>query len=264
MTDPNFRIMVTNDDGIHAPGLTVLEEIARELSEDVWISAPASEQSGASRKMTFTEPILVTRHDKQRFSVRGTPSDACFLGLHDLLPGPPPDLVLSGVNRGQNLADDIGVSGTVAAAIQAMKMGVPAIALSQTLTGFTGVSETAFDCARAHGAGLVRRLLAAKWGKHVVLNVNFPPCAPDEVKGIQVTRQGERDQWRMHADKRTDLRGRTYYWLGFEGGLSNPDEGDDLHAIYNNYISITPVSIELTHEASLGDLAAALSADASA
>lgn len=258
MTDPNFRIMVTNDDGIFAEGMKVLEDIAAQLSGDVWVSAPAEEQSGASRKMSFVDPIMVTERGPQRYCVKGTPSDACFLGLHDLIPGRAPDLVLSGVNRGQNLAEDISVSGTVAAALQAMKMGVPAIALSQTLAGFTSVSETAFDCARVHAPDLIRKLLAAKWPKNIVININFPACAPDEVKGVKVTRQGERDQWRMNADRRTDLRGRTYYWLGFEGGMSNPSEGDDLHAVYNNYISVTPVCIELTHTPSLAGLEAAL------
>lgn len=258
MSDPEFRILLTNDDGIDAPGLAVLEKIAAELSGDVWVSAPADEQSGASRKMSFVDPIMLTKHAEKRFSVKGTPSDACFLGLHDLILDKTPDLVLSGVNRGQNLADDITVSGTVAAAMQAMKMGVPAIALSQTLEAFTRFDTAMFESALVHGPDVVRTLLAVGWPKDVVLNVNFPPCAPDDVKGVQITRQGERDQWRMRADKRTDLRGRTYYWLGFEGGVSNPDEGDDLHAVYENYISVTPLRLDLTHEPTITALEAAL------
>ncbi len=264
MIPANPRILLTNDDGVEASGLKILEAMAEELSEDIWVSAPASEQSGASRKLTLTEPIMTRKLGPQRFSVAGTPSDACFLGLHDLVEGQIPDLVLSGVNRGQNLADDVTVSGTIAAALQAMKMGVPAIALSQTLTNYTHPGETPFEVAAVHGPAVLKRLMAAGWPKDVVLNVNFPACAPDEVKGVHVTRHGERDQWHMHAEKRRDLRGRTYYWLGFEGGLSSTDHGDDLYAIYNNYISVTPLRLELTAEDVRETLEAALTTPASA
>lgn len=264
MIPDNPRVMLTNDDGIDAPGLVCLEDIAKDLAEDIWVAAPATEQSGASRKMSFADPIPVKEVADKRFAVRGTPSDACFLGLHDLVSGRTPDLVLSGVNRGQNLADDITVSGTVAAAIQAMKMGVPAIALSQTLVGYTNFDATPFDCARAHGPDLIRKLIGIGWAKDVVLNVNFPPCRPEDVKGVQVTCQGERDQWHMKAERRTDLRGRIYYWLGFEGGMSNPDPGDDLHAIYDNYISVTPLRVDLTHHDSMDRLREGLSAAAPA
>ncbi len=240
------RILLTNDDGVEAPGLASLEAIAAHLSDDVWVSAPASEQSGASRKLSLTDPIMVRKLEAKRFSVDGTPSDACFLGIHDLVEGAPPELVLSGVNRGQNLADDVTVSGTIAAAMQAMKMGVPAIALSQTLENYTHGGNTPFAAAEAHGPELVRKLISIGWPKDVVLNVNFPPCEPQDVAGVHVTSHGERDQWSMHADRRRDLRGRTYYWLGFQGGLSNTTKGEDLYAIYNNFISVTPLRLELT------------------
>ncbi len=255
MIPNNPRIMLTNDDGVDAPGLACLEKIAEQLSNDVWIAAPAAEQSGASRKMSFADPIRVSELGPRRFSIHGTPSDACFLGLHDLIPDTKPGLVLSGVNRGQNLADDVTVSGTVAAAIQAMKMGVPAIALSQTLSGFFSSTSVAFETALAHAPRIIERLVSAGWPQDVVININFPPCPPDEVQGVQITRQGTRDHWHLKAERREDLRKRTYYWLGFEGGLSNPDPGDDLHAIYNNHISITPLRVDLTHEPTMGAFA---------
>ncbi len=258
MTVAHNRIMLTNDDGVEAAGLACLEDIAQELSEDLWVVAPAHEQSGASRKMSFADPIRVSKHAEQRFAVHGTPADATFLGLHDLIEGDKPDLVLSGVNRGQNLADDVSVSGTVAAAIQAMKMGVPAIALSQTLRSFTQMSKTPYATALEHGPGVIKRMLEVGWPTDVALNVNFPPCEPSDVKGLLVTQQGVRDQWHLTAERREDLRGRVYYWLGFEGGLSNTDPGDDLHAIYNNYISITPLHVDLTHRPTIEALQDAL------
>jgi len=258
MIPDNPRILLSNDDGVEAPGLATLEAIASTLSDDVWIVAPADEQSGASRKMSLAEPVMVRQHSERRFSVRGTPSDAVFLGIHDLIPGKKPDLVLAGVNRGQNLAEDVSVSGTVAAAIQAMQLGVPAVALSQALVKFVGGGPTPFETAEAHAPALLKRLFAAGWPDDVVLNVNFPPVKPDEVGPVVVTRQGKRDQWQLTADKREDLRGRFYYWLGFKGSLSNPNEGDDLHAIYNFKISVTPLHVDLTHNPTCETLAAAL------
>jgi 5'-nucleotidase len=208
--------------------------------------------------------VLVEEIAERRFAVRGTPSDAVFLGVHDLIPGKKPDLVLSGVNRGQNLAEDVSVSGTVAAAIQGMALGVPSMALSQALPGPYVGTPAPFETAEAHAPALLKRLLAIGWSENVVLNINFPGCAPDEVGETVVTRQGWRDQWETVAERREDLRGRFYYWIGFQGGLSNPNEGDDLHAIYANQISVTPVHLDLTHEPTRTRLAEALAADARA
>ena len=254
MLPSNPRILLSNDDGVQAPGLACLEEIASTLSDDVWVVAPADEQSGASRKISFTEPVLVQQLDERRFAVRGTPSDAVFLGVHDLVPGKRVDLVLSGVNRGQNLAEDVSVSGTVAAAIQAMSMGVPAMALSQSLAGLMGRGEAPFATATALAPPLLKKLIKIGWPKDVVININFPQCPPEEAKPAEITRQGWRDQWDMTADKREDLRGRSYYWIGYHGTRSNPEEGDDLHAIYNNAVSVTPLHVDLTHEPSLETL----------
>ncbi len=261
MIPENPRILVSNDDGVEAAGIAVLEEIARELSDDVWIAAPQHEQSGASRKMSLTDPVRVRQLGERRWSLGGTPSDAVFLGVHDLMDDPP-DLILSGVNRGQNLAEDITVSGTIAAALQGMQLGIPSIALSQTF-GWRKGDVPHFETARALAPDLLRKLCKAGWPKDVVLNINFPDCLPEEVKGVEITRHGHRDQWRLHAERREDLRGGAYYWIGFEGKLSNTEAGEDLHAIYNMNVSVTPIKLQLTDEPTRARLAEALGLEVS-
>ena len=250
-----MRILCTNDDGIYARGLESLVTIARELSDDVWVVAPQEEQSGAARALTLAHPVRIRQYEPRRFAVTGTPSDAVLMGINKLMGGEMPDLVLSGVNNGQNLAEDVTVSGTIAGAFQGMAMGVPAIAMS--------LSRLARDAARwetceAHGAKIVRMLLDAGWPANVVMNVNFPDCAPDDVAGVEATRQGQRDSVQLFAEERKDLRGGTYYWYGYSGELSDPPEGTDLRAIYDGRISITPLHLSLTDFAARDALEAAL------
>ncbi len=252
-----MRILCTNDDGVHARGLESLVTIARELSDDVWVVAPQEEQSGAARALTLAHPVRIRRFDERRFSVTGTPSDAVLMGINQIMKGAKPDLILSGVNNGQNLAEDVTVSGTIAGAFQGMSMGVPSIALS--------LSRLARDAARwetceAHGAKIVRMLLKAGWPANVVMNVNFPDVAPDAIAGVEATVQGHRDSVQLFAEERMDLRGGVYYWYGFSGELSNPPEGTDLRAIYDGRISITPLHLSLTDFAARDALAAALAA----
>jgi 5'-nucleotidase len=241
------RILVTNDDGIHAEGLEVLERIAGALSEDVWVCAPESEQSGASRSLTLTEPLRVRRLSDRRFAILGTPTDCVMLGIQNLLEGPRPDLVLSGVNRGLNAAEDVTMSGTVAGAIEGMALGVPAIALSQMMRYSAEDEAAPFAVAEAFGAGLVRRLVEVGWARDVVLNINFPVGPVDAVNEVEVTRQGFRDVRTRFAEERMDLRGRAYYWLGYRQEPSRPPLGTDLRAAYDRRISVTPLHIDLTH-----------------
>lgn len=250
-----MRILLTNDDGINAPGLTALERIARQLSDDVWVCAPEYEQSGASRALTLADPIRVRRLGERRFATTGTPTDCVMLAIHELVTDGKPDLVLSGVNRGANLAEDVTMSGTVAGAIEAMALGVPGVALSQ-MGGYT-VEDDFFAPAETHAPGILKRLVEVGWPADVVMNINFPTQA-SPIEAVEVTRQGFRDVHVRHAEKRTDLRGREYYWIGFRQERSKPAAGTDLRALYEGRISVTPLHIDLTHMPTVHDLKAVL------
>lgn len=250
-----MRILVTNDDGIHGPGLAVLEDIARSLSDDVWVVAPDEERSGAGHSLTLANPLRFRKLGPKRFEVMGTPTDCVVMAVRQIMPGMP-DLVLSGVNRGQNIADDVTYSGTIAAAMEGTALGLKSIALSQA----SGIHENgeSFAVAAAHGPALLRKLLAFQFGAGVLLNVNFPDCRPEDVAGIDVTRQGKRDQNFLLVDARVDARGRDYYWLGFSRERGNPPAGTDLAAVFNKRISVTPLHMNLTQVDALESLAAAV------
>jgi 5'-nucleotidase len=248
------RILLTNDDGIDAEGLQALERIAAALSDDVWVCAPEAEQSGASRALTLSMPVRVRKLGPKRFAASGTPTDCVMLALQDLIEGPRPALVLSGVNRGQNLGEDVSMSGTVAAAIMGMAMGIPAIALSQALEVFHDDCHCPYDTAEAAAPGILAKLIEAGWPRDVVININFPDLAADQVAGVEVTKQGFREPGAIRAERRTDLRGRDYYWLGFGGRQPRLEKGTDLAAIADGKISVTPLHIDLTHMATVHDL----------
>ena len=249
-----MRILVTNDDGIHAEGLQALESIARTLSDDVWVVAPEIEQSGASRALTLTTPLRVRRLEAKRFAVFGTPTDCVLLAIQDLIEGGAPDLVLSGVNRGQNLGEDVTVSGTVAGAMQGMALGVPGIALSQALEVFHDSETALYETAETYAPGIIRKLLETGWPDDVIININFPDLEPEQVTTVEVCAQGIRDVQNGHAEKRTDLRGRDYYWMGWRGLVDNSPEGTDLYAVRHGRISVTPLHIDLTHRPTLHTL----------
>jgi 5'-nucleotidase len=252
-----MRILCTNDDGVHARGLESLVKIARELSDDVWVVAPQEEQSGAARSLTLTEPIRVRTFDPRRYSVSGTPTDAVMMAVTKLIDGKRPDLVLSGVNNGQNIAEDVTFSGTIAGAFQGMTLGIPSLALSLARLQR---DEARWATPEIHAPGIIRKLLKIGWPRDVVININFPDRDPRDVAGVELTRQGHRDAFQLFAEERQDLRGGTYYWFGFSGKLSDPPEGTDLRAIYDGRISITPLHLALTHEDVRADLANAFSA----
>ncbi|MBY0422226.1 MAG: 5'/3'-nucleotidase SurE [Parvularculaceae bacterium] len=252
-----MRILCTNDDGVHAPGLECLVAIARALSDDVFVVAPQEEQSGAARALTLADPIRVRKFDERRYSVSGTPTDAVMLGVTRLLGDKRPDLVLSGVNNGQNLAEDVTLSGTVAGAFQGMTLGIPSIALS--LARFSRDSAR-WKTPETLAPDLIRRLLAAGWPKDVVYNINFPDRDAGDVAGVEATRQGARDALPLYAEEREDLRGGKYFWFGHSPKLSNPPEGTDLRAVYDGRISVTPLHLSLTHEEALSALARMLGA----
>jgi 5'-nucleotidase len=240
-----FRILVSNDDGIHAPGLAVAEKIARTLSDDIWVVAPETEQSGASHSLTLSLPLRLRNAGPQRFAVSGTPTDCVMMaGIH-IMKDHLPDLVLSGVNRGFNVADDVTYSGTVAAAMEGAVLGIPSIALSQAIGG-RDETEELWSCAEKHGPPLVKRLVEIGWPKDVLLNINFPALPPSKVTRIAVAAQGQRDQSMLRVDERQDARGRTYFWVGFKRIFSDPEPGTDLRAMVDGQISVTPLHLNLT------------------
>jgi 5'-nucleotidase len=242
------RILVTNDDGIHAEGLDVCEQIARALSDDIWVVAPEYDQSGVSHSLSINDPLRLRQIGPRRFAVKGTPTDCIIMGAHHLMTEGAPDLVLSGVNRGRNAAEDVTYSGTVAGAMEGAVLGIPSLALSQAYHA-AARPQPHWETAIKHGPDVIRRVLAEGIPKDVLVNVNFPDCAPDEVKGVSATVQGKRDQEMLGIDSRKDGRGNAYYWIAFKGRHrpKTPD-ASDLWALADNRISVTPLRLDLTDE----------------
>jgi 5'-nucleotidase len=252
-----MRILLTNDDGIDAPGLEVLLGIARELSDDVWIAAPETNKSGAGHSLSLNEPLRMRQVSERAFAVRGTPTDSVIMGVRHVLKDiGRPDLILSGVNRGGNLAEDVTYSGTIAGAFEGTVIGIRSIALSQAF-GFEQRDKLQWATAAKHGAAVVKSLLAFDWPPGVLMNVNFPDQPPEGVKGILPTRQGKRDLDLLSVDARRDPWTNPYYWLSFERRRSVTTPGTDLWAIYNGYISVTALSMNLTDAATNEKIAAA-------
>lgn len=249
-----MRILLTNDDGVHAPGLAVLEAIARQFSDDIWICAPAEEQSGAGHSLTLTRPVRMRRLGERRFAVAGTPTDAVMMALRKAMPAPP-DLILSGVNRGANLGDDVTYSGTVSAAIEGTLAGIRSIALSQVYAKEGMGDEVPFAVAEAWGKRVLAPLLETPFAPRTLVNVNFPAIPTEEVKGIRVVRQGFHDYARGSVVEGVDPRGYPYFWFGLHGIEHTPGHATDLEAIQDGYISVTPLQLDLTHDASLAELA---------
>lgn len=247
-----LRILITNDDGINAPGLAVMERIAAQLTDDVWVVAPDFEKSGAGRSVSLAEPIRVRQFGERRFSLlRGTPADCTIVALNDLMRDARPDLVLSGVNRGANLADELTYSGTVAGAMEATMYGVRSISMSQA---FTLGQDVPWSTAETHGPDVIRRLLAHTPERGVFHNVNFPNAAPEAVKGVRAVRQGRWAEIGLKVDNRIDARNFPYAWLSFHHEAGDPDEDTDLGAVHRGWISVTPVHADITHHGSLEGL----------
>ncbi len=250
-----MRILVTNDDGYHAPGLAVLEAIAAEFSDDVWVCAPSEEQSGAGHSLTLNRPVRLQQFGERRFAVTGTPTDSVMMALREVLDSPP-DLILSGVNRGANLGDDITYSGTVSAAIEGALAGVRSIALSQVYSGETRGTDGEFAAARQWGPKVIQPLLDTPFDERTLVNINFPPRAPEAVEGIRVVRQGFHDYSRGSIVEGKDPRGHRYFWFGLHAIEHTRDHGTDLEAIDDGFVAVTPLQLDLTHHASLDSLAA--------
>jgi 5'-nucleotidase len=244
------RVLLSNDDGIHAPGLKHLERIVRTLAKDVWVVAPESEQSASGHSLTIRRPLRIRQLSRRRFAVDGTPTDAVLLGVMQVMKGRPPDLVLSGINRGGNMGEDVTYSGTVAAAMEAALLGIPAVALSQNVAPG---ANARWSTAEAHAPEVLRRIAAASWPGSVFINVNFPDVPQEAVTGIAVATQGRRKPGgAVHEGK--DPAGRPYYWIATTRAFVDHARGSDLEVVYGGGIAVTPMHLDLTHHATLRSL----------
>lgn len=265
----NARILVTNDDGVEAEGIAILERIARALSDDVWIVAPDSERSGAGHSLTMSSPLRYRQLGPRRFEVLGTPTDSVLMAVTEIIEGKKPDLVLSGINRGANVAEDVTYSGTIAAAMEATLLEIPAIALSnhfpsrdhklspkrEGLAHFPAdETGSAWHAAEHFAERIIRKLVQVRWPHGSLVNVNFPGCPVEEVKGVNICPQGRRKigdkLW-----KRTDPRGRAYYWIAGPGTEPFEDHPEaDYRQLADGYITITPLDMDLTDYAMLDEI----------
>src|ERR1700759_1020963 len=243
-------ILCTNDDGIHAPGLKIVEEIARALSDDVWVVAPELDQSGVSHSLSLNDPLRLREVGPRHVAVRGTPTDCVIMGARHILGDTKPDLVLSGVNRGRNVAEDVVYSGTIAGALEGTILGLPSFALSQEFSIETR-GKPLWENALKFCPPILRKAIEAAIPRNTVINVNFPACPPEQVAGIRVTRQGKRNLGFLKIDERRDGRGNPYFWIGFERAamMEKPAEGTDLAALAARYVSVTPLRLDRTDEA---------------
>ena len=256
-----MRILITNDDGISAPGLEIMQVIAAELAGDageVWCVAPAFEQSGVAHKISYTHPMMVTKLGPRRFAAEGSPADCVLAGLHDVLKEEKVDLILSGVNRGNNSAENALYSGTLGGAMEGALQGIPSFALSQYRGPENFQMANPFEAAAVHGAELVRRILAAQpkddGDYRLFYNINFPPCPAASVRGAKVTTQGFRRNTRFSTQPHFSPSGRKFLWI--QGGDQQVPTlpGSDAHANLDNYISVTPMRADLTAHDMLGEL----------
>lgn len=246
-----LRILVTNDDGIHAPGLKALERVAKSLSDDVWTVAPEVEQSATSHSLTTRRPLRLRSFGRRRYSVDGTPTDCVLVAVNKVLAERRPDLVLSGFNHGGNLGEDVTYSGTVAAAMEGATLGIHSIALSQVRPEG---KPAKFDSGEAHAAGVIRKLLEMDWPSDLLMNVNFPIAK--EVSEIRVVRQGRRDN-RVGLVEGRDPGGRPYVWIGDFPDDVTAEKKTDLAAIADGAIAVTPLHLDLTHHGQLRRMAKA-------
>jgi 5'-nucleotidase len=253
-----LRILITNDDGIHSPGLEVCAEIARGLTDDVWVVAPETDQSGVSHSLSLNDPLRLRQIEEKRFAVKGTPTDCVVMGVRHILHGNPPDLVLSGVNRGRNVAEDVSYSGTIAGAIEGTILGFPSFALSLSFSAATR-QQPHWDTCVHFGPDLIRQVMAQEIPKNVLINVNFPDCGISEVKGIGVAAQGNRGPELLKVDARHDGRGNPYFWVAYDRRERPPGgKGTDLAALADNRISVTPLRLDMTDEPFMTKLAMTL------
>ena len=240
-----MRILITNDDGINSPGLTSLAKIARHFSDDIWVVAPELDQSGLAHSLSLNDPLRLRKLGDKHYAVRGTPSDCVIMGVRRLLSDGKPDLVLSGVNSGANMAEDLTYSGTVAGAIEGTLLGIRSIAISQAYAYHEDERVVPWETAETHAPDIIRKLIDYGFPEGILYNLNFPNCAPGEVGGTAVTHQGKLAH-ALHVDERRDGRNLPYYWLMYKRAWTQGEPGSDVEAVEKGLISVTPLRIDMT------------------
>jgi len=239
----NQRVLLVNDDGIHAEGLALLEAIVREFTNDVWIVAPDEEKSGAAHSISLSVPLRCRQLGDRKFAIKGTPADCVMMAVWQLMAECPPTTVISGINHGENLGDDNIYSGTTGAAMESAVLGLRSIALSQART--LG-KVPRLDAAQAFAPGILETLLTCPWEQGTIVNVNFPDVAASDVRGIEVTGLGNRRPGTFRPVPGADGRNVPYYWVKVDYGVSKLVPGTDLAAVKSDAISITPLRVNMT------------------
>lgn len=247
----DHRVLIVNDDGIHAPGIQLLEKVVREHCNDVWVVAPDEEKSGASHSVSMHVPIRLRQLDDRHIAIKGSPTDCVLMALREIMQELP-TLVLAGINRGGNLADEIHYSGTIAVAMEAALMGIPAIALSQV---FEPGTDVPWDTSERYIVPVVEQILERGIDDGSFININFPPVSADAVSGVQVVSMGRRPPGAFKTEGRVDNRQIPYYWVHLEPDAGGDAEGTDLRAMADAAISVCPLQVDMTHRAMLSPLA---------
>lgn len=244
------RILISNDDSIHSDGIKVLEEIALSITPHVWVVAPENQQSAAGHSLTIHMPLRIKEYNEHHVSVYGTPTDSVLVGIQKVMKGFQPDLVLSGINHGQNTADDVTYSGTIAAAIEATLMGVPAIAFSQHMEEENGW-KTDWSVAREYLPKILRAFEGKAWENNIVMSVNFPVKKSAVTPEIRVRPQGHFTMEDQEMISCVDPRGRPYFWIGAPPKRDELDQTIDVGSLKSGHVTITPLSLNLTHRPTL-------------
>lgn len=261
-----MRILITNDDGINAPGLKAMMDIARAVAGpdgEIWTVAPAFEQSGVGHMISYTHPTMIAELAPRSFAAEGSPADCVLAALSVIMNDNPPDLILSGVNRGNNAGENVPYSGTIGAAMEAALQGLPAIALSQYWSSYSIDAPDPFAAARHWGPQVIRALLEkGDWNGaqdyRLFYNINFPAAEPEAIKGVRVAAQGRRQGSHMRSEEQISPSGRRFLWArsGPQDVPATP--GSDVDALMNGYISVTPLRADFTCHQSVSKLSKAL------
>jgi 5'-nucleotidase len=244
------RILVTNDDGIDAPGLVSAVRIAKQFCDDVWVFAPSEEKSGASHSISLAHPMRLIERGEKEFAITGSPADCVMVATRAMLKEKLPDLVISGVNFGQNIAEDVTYSGTVAGAKEGTVMGIRSIALSQALNLAAHPEDMMprFEVSEKYAAEVIAKTLELEWPSGMLMNINFPDIDLDKDCDVRVTAQGRRDKMMLALEERRDPRNKPYFWYNFTRQLSTATPGTDIEAIMQGHISVTPLQMNHTHD----------------